>query len=55
MTGVWLVATTLLGRPAPAEQPYPHICALVMEATRLRDRYKLTRRDCPACAGRSAR
>ncbi|QOC89860.1 hypothetical protein [Micromonospora craniellae] len=53
MKGRWLVATTLLGRQAPAGEPYPHICGITMEATRRRERYRLTRRDCPACADRS--
>ncbi|WP_158566511.1 hypothetical protein [Micromonospora craterilacus] len=50
--GVWLVATARLGRPAPADEPYPHICGITVDATRRRDRFRLTRRDCPACAGR---
>ena len=54
MTGLWLVATTVLGRPVPVDQN-PHICGFTAMATRTGQPYRYKRRDCPACAAARAK
>ncbi|MEU8264932.1 hypothetical protein AB0C02_30500 [Micromonospora sp. NPDC048999] len=54
MSGRWLVATVVLGRPAPAADPYPHVCGITVAATRSGQPYRYQRRDCAACHQRSA-
>lgn len=41
--GVWLLATTARGGPAPLDEPYPHVCGHTVVTRQLR------RRDCAAC------
>lgn len=48
---VWLGASHALGRPVPVAEPYPHICGQTAVGTTTGARYRLTRRDCAACAG----
>jgi hypothetical protein len=51
MTGLWLVATTVLGRPVPVTEN-PHVCTFTVFETRSGQPYRYQRRDCPACAAR---
>lgn len=45
MNGVWLGASHILRRPAPVDEPYPHICRFPLPS-----RIRLGPRDCAACA-----
>lgn len=49
MTGVWVGASYVLGRPAPLSEPYPHICGVTVTTRRTRERFRLRRIDCAAC------
>ncbi len=49
MSGLWLVATAVLGRPVPVDERYPHVCGVTVEATRSGHPYRYLRRDCAAC------
>jgi len=46
----WLLASALLGKPVPVDEPYPHICGVELASIR----YRFTRRDCGACADHAA-
>ncbi|OKI47208.1 hypothetical protein [Micromonospora sp. CB01531] len=51
MIGQWIGASILLGRPVPADRPYPHICGSVMAAGLMTGRpVRVGHRDCAACA-----
>ena len=51
MTSTWIGASILLGRPVPADGPYPHICGQVMAAGSMTGRpVRVGWRDCAACA-----
>lgn len=49
MTGVWLGASLVLGRPVPVREPYPHVCRLSFIGWATGKRIWLGRRDCAAC------
>ena len=49
MSGVWLGASRILGRPVPVDEDYPHI-----HNARLPSGELLLRRDCAACATEQA-
>lgn len=46
---VWLGATLVLGRPAPVDEPYPHLCSLRFVSPRNGERMWIGRKDCAAC------
>lgn len=37
MTGIWLAASALFGRPVPVSQPYPCVCGTEMGCERKRN------------------
>lgn len=48
--GVWLLATLVLGRPAPAAERYPHVCGATTTGRLPPHRpVRLRARDCAAC------
>jgi hypothetical protein len=53
-SGVWLLASAALRRPAPVVEPYPHIHDETIPASRTlsgRTAVTLWWRDCAACGG----
>jgi len=49
-TGTWIGASYALGRPAPVDEPYPHVCGhTVYGRVTPGIRVPLRRRDCAAC------
>ena len=48
-SGLWLVASVVLGRPVPVADRYPHICGVTVTATRTGTPYRYRGRDCAAC------
>lgn len=48
--GLWLGASAVLGRPAPVDEPYPHICGTTLASPGTRATVRLRARDCAACA-----
>ncbi|MFG2054789.1 hypothetical protein ACGFI9_12230 [Micromonospora sp. NPDC048930] len=51
--GLWLVASTVLGRPVKAAEN-PHVCGVTVTQTISRQPYHYKARDCSACAVRAA-
>lgn len=49
MTGVWLGASYVLGRPVPVTEPFPHLCSLAFVGRKTGKRIWIGRRDCAAC------
>lgn len=49
MSGVWLGASYVLGRPVPVAEPYPHLCSLSFIGRKTGKRIWIGRRDCAAC------
>jgi hypothetical protein len=52
--GRWIAASTVLGRPVPTTEPYPHICHRTGADTVSGQPVRLTARDCAACATQRA-
>ena len=54
--GIWVGASHALGRPvAVSGEEYPHICGISVVGQMTPGlRYRLTRRDCAACAEKTA-
>jgi len=48
--GLWIGASYITGRPVPIHGPYPHICATTVTGRMTGQRFRTSRRDCPACA-----
>lgn len=48
--GIWLGASYALGRPAPVDEPYPHICQIRVAGRMTADlTFKIPPGDCAAC------
>ncbi|WP_420123880.1 hypothetical protein [Nakamurella sp.] len=50
MTGRWIGASILLGRPVPVDGPYPHVCGSVLVGLMTGRPVRIGHRDCAACA-----
>ena len=49
--GVWIGASYALGRPAPVDKPYPHICGITVPGRITPGlTVRLWRKECAACA-----
>ena len=56
LVGIWVGASLALGRPVSVdEEQYPHICGIQVTGCMTPGlRFRVTRRDCAACADKSA-
>jgi hypothetical protein len=49
VTGLWIGASYVLGRPVRFGEPYPHICGVNVAGRMSSRRVLLWKRDCAAC------